>query len=28
LFTMRIGYDVAIGFGGASERIVEWFTED
>lgn len=23
LFTMRIGYDVAIGFGGFSERIVE-----
>ncbi|MCT7958962.1 hypothetical protein [Laspinema palackyanum] len=23
LFTMRIGYDVAIGFGGASGRIVE-----
>ena len=23
LFTMRIGYDVAIGFGGAGERIVE-----
>lgn len=23
LFTMRIGYDVAIGFGGASERIVK-----
>jgi hypothetical protein len=23
LFTMRIGYDVAIGFGGACERIVE-----
>lgn len=28
LFTMRIGYDVAIGFGGAGERIVEWFPED
>ena len=25
-FTMRIGYDVAVSFGGASERIVEWFT--
>ncbi|MCT7963942.1 hypothetical protein NG791_25025 [Laspinema sp. D1] len=23
LFTIRIGYDVAIGFGGAAERIVE-----
>ncbi|MBZ8181800.1 hypothetical protein [Oscillatoria salina] len=23
LFTMRIGYDVAVSFGGASERIVE-----
>lgn len=23
LFTIRIGYDVAIGFGGASERIVK-----
>ena len=23
LFTMRIGYDVAVSFGGASDRIVE-----
>jgi len=23
LFTIRIGYDVAVGFGGAAERIVE-----
>ncbi|MDJ1175011.1 hypothetical protein PJF56_03245 [Roseofilum sp. BLCC_M91] len=23
LFTMRIGYDVTVSFGGASERIVE-----
>ncbi|MDB9314493.1 hypothetical protein PN462_15380 [Spirulina sp. CS-785/01] len=23
LFTMRIGYDVAVSFGGASERIVQ-----
>jgi hypothetical protein len=28
LFTMRIGYDVAVSFGGAIERIAEWFTED
>ncbi len=27
LFTIRIGYDVAVSFGGAMERIAKWFME-